>query len=137
MADAGTLGALIRDFYRARRAASRSGDLDGLGAFIDAGVRWIEPDVGDHMGVLDGRDAVIDMIGRALETTGGTFDLTVADTIETSTHVAATIDWTAEKGGRTIAGRELAVYEIRHGRIASAWFHAANIADDEEFWGNS
>ena len=60
------LGTVIRNFYEARRTASRTGDLSLLEPFIAAGVRWCEPDVGAHMGVLEGRDTVLDMIRRAL-----------------------------------------------------------------------
>ena len=131
---AGPLGRFIRAFYDARRAASLTGDLDPLRRFIAADVRWREPDVGAHMGNLRGRDAVLDMIRRALATTDGTFDLEVASTVETGSHVAASIAWSADKGGRRIDGQELAVYEVRDGCIVSAWFHPENIADDQDFW---
>lgn len=133
----GPLGASIRAFHDARRAAGHGGAPNQLGAFIAGDVRWIEPDVGNHMGTLKGRDVVLDIIRRALHTTGGTFDLSVTSTVETASHVAAPIDWTAEKDGRLIKGQELAVYEIRDGHITAAWFHAADIADDEAFWGAS
>ena len=131
----GPLGTVIRDFYEARRTASRTGALSLLEPFIAGDVRWCEPDVGTHMGVLEGRDAVLDMIRRALETTAGSFDLRVTSTIETSTHVAASVAWSAVKGERRIEGEELAVFEVREGRIVSAWFHPGDIADDEAFWG--
>ena len=131
----GPLGRFVRAFYDARRAAARSGDLAPLDAFIAPDVRWSEPDVGDHMGDLRDRAAVLGMIRRALATTGGTFDLRVTATVETGSHVAALIAWSAEKDGGRIEGRELAVYEVRDGRIAAAWFHPENIADDRAFWG--
>ena len=134
----GPLGRFIRAFYDARRTASRSGDpgdLSPIEPFIAPDVRWSEPDVGDHMGDFRGRAAVLDMIRRALGTTGGTFKLSVVSTVETGSHVAATIAWSAEKDGRSIEGRELAVYEVRDGRIAAARFHPENIADDRVFWG--
>jgi hypothetical protein len=102
---AGPLGAFIRTFYDARRTASRAGDMTPLTPFIAPDVRWTEPQVGDHMGKLEGRDAVLDMIGRALATTGGSFDLRVEKTIETGIHVAALIDWSADKKGQPIAGQ--------------------------------
>jgi ketosteroid isomerase-like protein len=132
--DVGPLGAFIHDFYDARRDARDRGEPDALAAYIAEEVRWIEPEVGAHMGVLEGRDAVLDMIRRAQETTGGTFDLSVTSTVETLSHVAAVIDWSADKDARPIHGQELAVFEIRDGCITSAWFHAANLADDEAFW---
>ncbi len=132
---AGPLGGFIRAFYEARREAVLAGDLSLLERFIASDVCWSEPEVGGHMGVLRGRDAVIDMIRRALETTGGSFALSVAATVESATHVSALIDWSAVSGGQRIEGRELAVYQIRNGRIAEAWFHPENIADDRAFWG--
>ncbi|MYG53731.1 MAG: nuclear transport factor 2 family protein [Rhodospirillaceae bacterium] len=133
----GPLGRFVRAFYDARRDAARAGDPGRLEPFIAADVHWREPDVGAHMGDLRGRDAVLDMIRRALATTGGTFDLRVTATVETGSHVAALIAWSAEKDGERIEGRELAVYEVRDGRIASAWFHPENIADDRVFWGEA
>ena len=75
------------------------------------------------------------MIRRAVDTTGGSFDLRVSSTAETSTHVAASVAWSAVKGGRRIEGQELAVFEVREGHIVAAWFHPGDIADDEAFWG--
>ena len=132
---AGPLGRFIRAFYEARREAVRAGDLSLLEEFIAPDVRWSEPEVGEHMGVLRGRDAVIDMIRRALDATGGSFELAVAGTVESASHVSALIDWSAVSGGRRIEGRELAVYEVRNGLIAAAWFHPENIGDDRAFWG--
>ena len=131
----GPLGEFIRPFYDARRTATRIGELGHLHPFIAAEVRWSEPDVGSRMGLLEGRDAVLDMIRRALDTTGGSFDLRVSSTVETSTHVAASIAWSARKGSRRIDGQELAVFEVRGDRIVAAWFHPGEIADDEAFWG--
>ena len=131
----GPLGDFLRAFYDARRRATRTGDLGLLRPFIAADVRWSEPDVGSHMGVLEGRDAVLDMIRRALETTGGSFELRVSSTVETSTHVAALIAWSAAREGRRIEGQELAVFEVRDDQIVAAWFHPGDIADDQAFWG--
>lgn len=131
----GPLGRFVRAFYDARRAASRSGGLAALEAFIAPEVDWREPDVGGHMGTLRGRGAVLGMVRRALATTGGSFDLRVVSTVETGSHAAALIAWSAERDGRRIEGRELAVYEVRDGRIAAARFHPENIADDRAFWG--
>ena len=133
--DCGPLGRFIRAFYDARCTASRTDDLNSLQRFIAPNVRWHEPDVGAHMGLLEGREAVLDMIHRALRTTGGSFNLRVNSTAETSTHVAAAIAWSAAKGGRRIEGQEMAVFEVREGHIVAAWFHPGHIADDEAFWG--
>lgn len=131
----GPLDELVRSFYEARRTARLTGDLTPLNGFIARDVRWTEPDVGAHMGLLRGRRAVLEMIRRALDATGGSFDLRVRSTVETRNHVAASIAWSAAKDGRSIEGQELAVYEVRGGFIVAAWFHPEDIADDRAFWG--
>ena len=77
------------------------------------------------------------MIRRALDTTGGSFELAVTRTVETASHVAARIDWSASRDGRRIEGRELAVYEVRNNQIMAAWFHPENIVNDQAFWRES
>ena len=126
---------MIRAFYDARREGRRSGDFSLLAPFLASDVRWSEPEVGNHIGFLEGPEAVIHMIGRALEATDGSFELTVPRTVETGSPVAALIVWSATRNGREIEGRELAVYEVQDGCIASAWFYPENIADDLAFWG--
>ncbi len=122
--------ALIRDFYDCRRA----GDPRALRPFLADDVVWREPDVGDHMGELVGADVVIDMIERALATTGDSFALTIAEAVGTGTDCAVLINWQARKRGRLIEGRELAVYQVRDGRIVRAQFFPENISDDQAFW---
>jgi ketosteroid isomerase-like protein len=125
--------ALVRRFYAARTA----GGTAALRPFLAPDVDWVEPDVGGHMGRLRGAEAVLGMIRRAQEATGGTFRLAVLETIETRTHCAALVAWSADRDGRTIRGRELAVFGVAGGRIVSACFHPEDIADDRAFWGEA
>ena len=122
--------ALVHAFYEARR----ENNPDALRSWLADGVRWNEPVVGNHMGHLRGADAVVDMLKRALATTGGTFSLRVASTVETGSHCAAVIEWSADKGGRTVRGQELAVFGFEGARIAEASFFAADISNDQAFW---
>ncbi len=126
--------ALIRRFYAARAEA---GGSEALRPFLAPEVDWVEPDVGPHMGRLFGAEAVLDMIRRAQATTGGTFRLEVVNTVETRTHCAALIAWSAERDGGAVRGRELAVFGVADGRIVSARFHPDDITDDLAFWGEA
>ena len=122
--------ALVRAFYDARKA----NDPDALRSWLADDVVWNEPVVGDHMGKLQGADAVVDMLKRALTTSGGTFSLHVASTIETGNRCAAVIEWSARKTERIIRGEELAVFGFQNARIAEASFFASDIQNDEAFW---
>lgn len=121
---------LVRRFYELRR----TGDLEKLGTMIREDVVWCEPEVDGHMGELRGLDAVIDMIRRAMQTTGGTFKLDVESTVATKSDCAAVIAWRADKGGRRIEGRELAVFRFENGLIHEALFLPENIDNDHAFW---
>ena len=120
----------IEKFYAARAA----GNLAQIRQFIADDVCWIEPTVGNHMGELRGADAVIDMMERALATTGGTFSLAVAQGIELEGHCSVIVNWSAEKAGQTIRGRELATYSVADGKITFAHFLPENIQHDNAFW---
>ena len=126
--------ALVRRFYAARATAAAASDVEALRPFLAPDVDWVEPEVGAHMGRLPGAEAVLDMIRRAQVATGGTFRLAVAEAVETSTHCAALVVWSAERDGRAVRGREPAVFSVAEGRIVSARFHPDDIGDDLAFW---
>ena len=124
------MNTVVRRLYELRRA----GEVEGLRPLLHEQVRWHEPEVGDHMGLLVGPDAVLDMLRRAQRATGGTFALEVAETVETGNACAAVIRWRAEKDGRLLTGRELAVFGVQDGRITTAQFLPEDLDDDEAFW---
>lgn len=121
---------LVRRFYDLRR----TGDPQRLRAAIREDVVWREPEVGGHMGELHGVDAVTDMMQRALLTTSGSFTLDVESTVATGSDCAAVIRWRAEKSGRRIEGRELAIFRFDQGLIREALFLPENIEHDHAFW---
>lgn len=122
---------LVRVFYDARAR----NDLDAVREMLAEDVLWREPEVGnEHTGTLRGADAVLVMIREAGRLTGGAFELRVSEAVAHGEQVAAFIDWSATRDGKTLEGKEIAVYRIRHDKITEAHFHQNNIDDDEEFW---
>ncbi len=121
---------LIRAFYAARKVCKP----EELRRWLAADVRWSEPVVENHMGFLQGADAVIDMLERASEITKGTFQLEVGQVMETGSYCSAIIHWEALKNGELVRGQELAVYSFAAGVIIEAYFFASNVSDDQAFW---
>ena len=102
---------------------------------LDEDVLWREPEVGnEHTGDLRGVDAMLGMIREAGWLTGSTFELRVSEAVAHGEQVAAFIDWSATRDGKTLEGKEIAIYRIRDDKIVEAYFHQDNIGDDEEFW---
>jgi uncharacterized protein len=110
---------IVRDFYAARKRR----DWDAVRALLTPDVIWRESDGNlDYSGAHHGRDTVADLLAKFVEITGGTFALEPRELICTAEHVAANVRWRAERSGTHVEGNDLAVYRIRNGQIAGAWF---------------
>jgi ketosteroid isomerase-like protein len=111
---------LIRRFYDARDR----GDRDALREMLAADVAWHDPYPPPHGGDLVGRDAVFrDICDAAGVLTGGTTKLWLEQVMATDRHAAAMVGWSSTLRGKTMTGRELAVFHIARGAIAEAWFY--------------
>jgi len=60
--------------------------------------------------------------------------LDLQDVLANEAHAVALVNWSAERGGRQLTGREVAVYHVRDGRVTEAWFHPDDAATVEAFW---
>jgi ketosteroid isomerase-like protein len=74
------------------------------------------------------------MIQEASRLTDGTFSLRIREAVAHGEQVAAFIDWSSTRDGKTLEGKEIAVYRIRDARIVEAYFYQDNLSHDEEFW---
>jgi uncharacterized protein len=124
--------ALVRRFYAARAAGDRAVARD----LLADDVAWHDPYPPPHGGDLRGRDAVFrDVVDAAGELTGGTTRLWLEQVIATGRHVAALVGWSSTFRGRSMEGRELAVFHVAGGRITEAWFHPEDPAAVMAFFG--
>jgi ketosteroid isomerase-like protein len=143
---------LIRRLYAARA----QDDLDTVRAILAADIVWHEPGPDSpYTGQLRGADAVLGMHIQAMALTGGTSifrprpatvrrvpavrrtrtgRLDLHDVLANEAHAVALVNWSAERGGRRLTGREVAVYHVRDGRVTEAWFHPDDAATVEAFW---
>jgi ketosteroid isomerase-like protein len=110
---------VVRGLYEARAR----GDLDAAATFIAPNVVWHEPY--DYLGTLHGREAVIGAIRMSVDQTHGTFRLAVGDLLASEDHVVALVDFSAERHGQRLVGREVGVFRVENGLIQEVWFYAA------------
>jgi ketosteroid isomerase-like protein len=115
--------AVVRSLYEARER----GDLDGAAQLIAPNVVWHEPY--EYLGTLHGRDAVIGAIRQSMDETGGTFALHVTDLLASEDHVVALVDFSAERHGGRMSGREIGVFRVENGQIIEVWFYTAEDPD--------
>jgi ketosteroid isomerase-like protein len=122
---------LVSALYEARER----GDLETVRSMLSDEVVWHEPDVGsEYTGDLRGPDAVIRMIHEAGELSGGSFRLVPRAVVANGEHAVAMVDWSAERDGERLEGKEVAVYRIRAGRVVEASFHQDDADLDRQFW---
>ena len=122
---------MVRVLYEARNR----GDLEAVRSMLADDVVWREPDLDNpHTGDLHGLDAVLGMIQEAQRITGGTFHLVLREVMAHGEHAIALIDWSAQRDGEAIEGKEVAVYRVRNGKIVEVFFHVDDPDDDREFW---
>ncbi|HET9242648.1 MAG TPA: nuclear transport factor 2 family protein [Gaiella sp.] len=119
---------VLRAMYDAR--ARR--DWDGVRLVLADEVSWHEPGQEDHSGDFHGRDEVVALLERLVVITEGTFQLEPEAFLHLDRHSAAVVRWSAERGGRRSAGREIGVYRFEDGRIAEVWFFN-EVADPDAF----
>ena len=123
--------ATIRALYEARDR----NDEDVIRSVLSEGVVWHEPDVGgEHTGDLHGPDAVLAMIRDARRRTEDTFRLRPREIVANGEHAVALVDWSAERDGETLRGKEVAVFRVRDGKIVEVSFHQDNQDLDRQFW---
>lgn len=122
---------LVRKLYKAREA----GDEESIRSCLADDILWHEPDLdSEHTGDLRGPDAVINMIHRAANLTGGTFRLHPREVVANGEHAVALVEWSATQEDSKLEGREVAVYRTREGTIVEAWFHQDDPDLDRQFW---
>lgn len=114
---------VVRSLYEARAR----NDLAAAAELLAPQVVWHEPY--DYLGTLNGRDAVMDAIRQSVEETHGTFHLEVTDLLASDDHVVALVDFSAERHGGRMFGREIGVFKVDRGLIQEVWFYTAEDPD--------
>jgi ketosteroid isomerase-like protein len=114
---------VVRRLYEARQHA----DLEAAATLIAEDVVWHEPY--EYLGTLNGRAAVMDAISQSMVETEGTFKLEVTDLLASELHVVALVDFSAERHGGGMSGREIGVFRVQDGQIAEVWFYTAEDPD--------
>ncbi|MFN8623985.1 MAG: nuclear transport factor 2 family protein [Chloroflexota bacterium] len=114
---------VVRRLYEAREAH----DLEATAQLIAQDVVWHEPY--EYLGTLRGRDAVMSAIRQSMVETHDTFALHVTDLLASEEHVVALVDFSAERHGGQMRGREIGVFKVSGGQIIEVWFYTAEDPD--------
>jgi ketosteroid isomerase-like protein len=78
--------------------------------------------------------ALIRNLYEARGRTGGAFKLRPQEIVANGEHAVVLVDWSAERDGETLKGKEVAVYQVRNGKIVEVHFHQDDGDLDRRFW---
>lgn len=108
-------------------------DVDTLNEVFADDVVWHLPGSGMLAGDHSGKAAVIGFLGRAVELTGGTFNLELIDSAASDEGVYAWQRITGQRGGKSLDERELLFFQMAGGKVTEV-FHRPDQGKLDEFF---
>jgi ketosteroid isomerase-like protein len=110
---------LARAFCDARAP----GDRPAIRRILAADIEWHDPYPPPHGGDLKGLETILrDVFDGAATLTGGSTRLWLEDVLANERRAVAFVGWSFTYRGRTMEGREVALYTIHDGQIVEARF---------------
>ena len=117
--------------YRRTADAFRSGDQLGLAALIAVDVVWHVPGTHPMAGDVQGRDHLLEWLGR-LRPKG--FWLVEHDVFGNDEHVCALSVMGAQRSGVDVRTRVVSVFHFRDGQQLERWFYPEDAAAWDEIF---
>jgi len=114
--------------------AFAQGDLKAVKEIFVEDIVFHVPGRGLMSGEYRGREAVLGFFAKGQELSGGTLRIELHDVAATDEHAIALQINRAERNGKTLAARVVAVYHIRDGKAAEAWFLTDSQDENDQFW---
>ena len=123
------------DLVRGAFAAFGQGDIDALrNQYFADGIRWHIPGRSPLAGDYDGIARVMELFGRVLELSGGTFRNELHDVVANDEHAVALYGTVAEREERRLDDNNVSTFHIRDGKITEVWTQVTDMYATDEFW---
>jgi ketosteroid isomerase-like protein len=123
------------DLARGASAAFGRGDLGTLqNQFFAQDIRWHVSGRGALAGDYEGVAAVMQLLGRIVELSGGTARFELHDVLANDAHTVSLATIRAERAGKKYQDNIVQVIHVKNGKAAEVWTHSADPSAAEEFW---
>ena len=127
------LEAIIREAY----AAFGRGDVDGYLQPCTEDFTFHVPGKGGISGEFIGRQGVLELAGKAMEITGGTFQEEVEDVLANDHHAVVLARHRFTRGGKSMDYRTAHVYDVHDGKLQHCYEQPRDPASFHKAWGSS
>ncbi|RBL94247.1 nuclear transport factor 2 family protein [Chitinophaga flava] len=125
--------AVVKDFVTAVQQVN----LEKLGALLHPDITWEQPGNSRFSGTKKSSGEVFQMVGGMFEVSQNTMALTDIKSITVNGDQAAVLlHWKASRPGATLDTDNVDVYTVKDGQIVAAKVYAADLAQEDHFWGN-
>jgi ketosteroid isomerase-like protein len=128
-----TLEQRVREAYD----AFGRGDVDGYLAACTEDFSFHVPGKSGISGIWAGRQGMIDLAGRAMGLSGGTFSEEVEDILTSDKHAVVLARHRFTRDGSPRDYRTAHVYEVRDGKLARCFEQPRDPAEFRDAWGSS
>ncbi|NSL89839.1 nuclear transport factor 2 family protein [Chitinophaga sp. Mgbs1] len=113
-------------------------DLETLGALLHPEITWNQPGSNRFAGIKKTSGEVFQMVGGMFEVSQNTMALTDIKSITVNGNQAAVVlHWKATRPGAALDTDNVDVYTVENGQIVAATVYAADIAQEDNFWGKN
>lgn len=116
-------------------AAFQSGDMDTLSQIFAPDIRWHVNGRSSIAGTFEGTGSVLEMFGRLMALTEGSFRVEVHDLLASDDHVVVLGRGSGDRNGRHLKGNYAHVFHVNAGQVTEVWVVNEDPYAQDEFWG--
>lgn len=122
------------EIVRLRYARLADRDFDGLSELLSEDITWHVPGHNPLAGTHHGRPAVLQVLRKLVELTGGTSTVNTAALLAGADLVAVVEQGSARTATATIEIRNVSLFRVSKGRIQEVWFLPGDQYALDGFW---
>ncbi|NLR78560.1 nuclear transport factor 2 family protein [Chitinophaga eiseniae] len=112
-------------------------NFEKLGTLLHPDINWEQPGSNRFSGTKKSSGAVFEMVGGMFSVSENTMSLADVKTIAVNGDQASVVlTWKASRPGATLHTDNVDVYTVKGGQIVAAKIFAADIQQEDLFWGN-
>lgn len=124
------------DTFTAYSDSLAAGDMDALAATMHPDIVWHQPGANSLSGEHAGPEAVLALLGRFMELSGGTFALATTGVMVNGDVVATTVHFSAERPGSPRLEQDgIDLFRVVDGAIVEIRLFSADQGAEDVFWG--
>ncbi len=110
------------------------GDFQTVFDIMAEDIKWHQPGTNPLSGVITGKQALGEHLGKFAEKSGGTFKIVTNWVSVNDCFAAANVTFLAHHGNDDLDMNGIDLFRIEDGKIQEVWLFSADQAREDKFW---